>query len=164
MRRGLLILGAGLLAAVLAYGGFYFAGTTGSRTLLHSSQPELAWLKQEFKLSDAEFARITQLHEAYLPQCNERCRRINALNARLEQALVQASGVTTEVEKLLKERAAERADCQAAMLKHFFEVSRAMPPEQGKLYLAWVEDQTCIREQTMNHGPAATGGEMMMTR
>jgi hypothetical protein len=43
-----------------------------------------------------------------------------------------------------------RADCQAEMLKHFFEVSRAMPADQGKRYLAWVQAQTCLHEQTMN--------------
>lgn len=45
-----------------------------------------------------------------------------------------------------------RSECQAEMLKHFFEVSRAMPPEQGKRYLAWVQEQTCLRQQTMTHG------------
>jgi hypothetical protein len=39
------------------------------------------------------------------------------------------------------------------MLKHFFEVSRTMPPEQGKRYLAWVRENTCLRgEQAMDHG------------
>jgi len=47
-----------------------------------------------------------------------------------------------------------RADCQAEMLKHFFEVSRTMPAEQGKRYLAWVQAQTCLHEQTMNHSQA----------
>ena len=40
------------------------------------------------------------------------------------------------------------------MLKHFFEVSRTMPPEQGRRYLTWVQEQTCLREQTMNHDEA----------
>jgi hypothetical protein len=37
------------------------------------------------------------------------------------------------------------------MLKHFFEVSRTMPAEQGRRYLAWVQAQTCLHEQTLNH-------------
>jgi hypothetical protein len=28
------------------------------------------------------------------------------------------------------------------MLQHFYDVSRTMPPEQGKRYLAWVQQQT----------------------
>jgi hypothetical protein len=38
------------------------------------------------------------------------------------------------------------------MVKHFFEVSRSMPSEQGKRYLEWVRVNTCLREQEMNHG------------
>ena len=157
MRRGLQILGLGLIVAGLAYAGFYFAGTARSRELLHSPQPELAWLKQEYHLSDAEFARISQLHNAYLPKCAAHCRRIDELNQKLESALAGTSGMTPEIKAILAERAQERADCQTEMLEHFFEVSRTMPAEQGRRYLAWVQDQTCLQEPTMvNHaGPMA---------
>lgn len=151
MRRGFLILGLGVTAAVAAYFCVYLAGTTGPRTWLQNRQPELVWLKQEFKLSDAEFARVSQLHEAYLPQCRERCRLIRQMNEQLSRLLATSSGVTPAVETALAERATMRGECQAAMLKHFFEVSRTMPPEQGRRYLAWVQEQTCLREQMMNH-------------
>lgn len=156
MRRGFLILGLGLIAALIAYSGFYLAGTAGLREWRESRQPELAWLKQEFKLSDAEFVRLSQLHEAYLPQCRERCRVIRQMNDKLGQLLATTSDVTPAVESALADRAKMRSECQAEMLKHFFEVSRAMPPEQGRRYLAWVQEQTCLREQTMNHGEATT--------
>ena len=42
-----------------AFSGFYYLGTARCRTIMHEPQPELAWLKQEFQLSDAEFVRIT---------------------------------------------------------------------------------------------------------
>ncbi|PYK99224.1 MAG: hypothetical protein DME19_09415 [Verrucomicrobia bacterium] len=155
MRRGLLILGLGLVGAAIAYCCFYLAGTAAPREWLHSGQPELAWLKHEFKLSDAEFSRITKLHEAYLPQCKARCRRIADLNNKLTNAVGSAAQVTPEIGRLLDERARMRAECQAEMLKHFFEVSRTMPPEQGKRYLVWVQEQTFLREQMMNHD--ATG-------
>jgi hypothetical protein len=118
-----------------------------------SQQPERAWLKHEFNLSDAESTRISQLHAGYLPQCMERCRRVDQLNGALSDALATATQLTPEVEKLLGERAQMRASCQAGMLKHFFEVSRTMPPGQGKRYLAWVWENTCLREQAMDHGP-----------
>lgn len=152
MRRGFLILGSGVIVAVIAYYCFYLAGTSGPRTWLQSRQPELVWLKQEFKLSDAEFARLSQLHEAYLPLCKERCRLIRQMNDNLGQLLATTSDVTPAVESALAERAKMRSECQTVMLKHFFEVSRTMPPEQGKRYLAWVQEQTCLREQTMTHG------------
>jgi hypothetical protein len=88
----------------------------------------------------------------YLPQCKERCQRIDELNDTLSNRLASATQVTPEIEKLLSERAQMRATCQTEMLKHFFEVSRTMPPEQGKRYLAWVRENTCLREQAMDHG------------
>ena len=70
------------------------------------------------------------------------------------KAIGATTQMTPEIEKLLADRAGMRANCQADMLKHFFEVSRAMPPEQGKRYLAWVQTQTCLHEQAMNHAQA----------
>ncbi|MCI0541552.1 MAG: periplasmic heavy metal sensor [Verrucomicrobiales bacterium] len=153
MRRGLLILGLSLAGGIIAYCCVYFAGTTTAREWRRSAQPELAWLKHEFSLNDAEFSRIAQLHQAYLPQCKERCRQIEELNGKLTNAISSAAQMTAEIEKLLDERGKMRAQCQAEMLKHFLEVSRTMPSAQGKRYLAWVQTQTCLNEQAMNHGP-----------
>lgn len=152
MRRGFVILGLGLAAAVVAYCGLYRLGTTGPRTWLQSRQPELVWLKQEFKLSDAEFTRVRQLHESYLPKCRERCLRIQALNQELSELLAKSAAVTPVVESVLGDRAKMRAECEAEMLRHFFAVSRSMPPEQGRRYLAWVQEQTCLRDQMMDNG------------
>ena len=152
MKRGLLILALGVVGAVAAYCCVYLMGTAKPRAMMQSAQPELAWLKHEFNLGDAEFKRISKLHAGYLPQCIERCRQIDELNEKLSDVLTSAMEVTPEIEKLLKERAQMRATCQAEMLKHFFEVSRTMPPEQGKRYLAWARDNTCLREQAMDHG------------
>ena len=152
MRRGLLILMAGGATAAIAYFSFYLAGTATPRALMRSAQPELAWLQHEFNLSDADFARVSQLHKGYLPQCMQRCQRITELNTSLAGKLHAASQVTPEIEQILTERAQMRATCQAEMLKHFFAVSRTMPPEQGKRYLAWVQERTCLHEQAMDHG------------
>ena len=117
--------------------------------MLRAPEPELAWLKREFKLSDSEYARITKLHEAYLPACRQRCLRLAEQDRQLQQLLAQASTVTPEIQNLLLERAKTRADCEAEMLKHFLEVSRTMPAEQGQRYLAWVESQSCLHGQAM---------------
>ncbi len=152
MKRGLLILALGVVGAVVAFCCVYLMGTAKPRAMMQSPQPELAWLKHEFNLGDAEFKRISELHAGYLPQCMERCRRIDELNDKLSNSLASATQVTSELENLLSERAQMRATCQSEMLKHFFEVSRTMPPEQGKRYLAWARDNTCLREQAMDHG------------
>ena len=67
------------------------------------------------------------------------------------KAIEATTQMTPAIEKLLADRARMRADCQTDMLKHFFEVSRTMPPEQGKRYLACVHKQTCLHELGMNH-------------
>lgn len=149
MKRGGIIFLLGLLVATCAFAGFYYLGTASSRGLMHEPEPELAWLKKEFKLSDSEYARITRLHEAYLPACRQRCERIAQQDKQLQQLLSTASTVTPEIRSLLAERATTRADCEAEMLNHFLEVSRTMPAEQGRRYLAWVESQSCLHGQAM---------------
>ncbi len=149
MKKGIVILVLGLLLATAAFFGFYYLGMAGCRDMLREPQPELAWLKKEFKLSDAEFARISQLHAAYLPQCAVRCRLIEEQNQKLSALLAQATNMTPEIRTVLAARAKLRADCEAEMMQHFLEVSRTMPPQQGRRYLAWVQQQTFLHGQGM---------------
>ena len=142
MKRPVLILLAGLAVAAAAYCGVYFSGTASCCRTVKGDAPELAWLKQEFHLGDAEFKRITELHQAYLSGCAERCRRIDQKNEEVARLLAATNNITPEIEKALTESALLRADCQKKMLQHFYDVSRTMPPEQGKRYLAWVQQQT----------------------
>ena len=164
MKKGGFILSLGLMMGTAAFCGFYYLGTASCRHMMREPQPELAWLKEEFKLSDAESARITQLHEAYLPKCRERCRRIEEQNVKLQQLLAQSTNVTTEVQAVLAERARMRADCETEMLQHFLEVSRTMPQEQGRRYLAWVQAQSSLRgpgmEQRHRTDTENMGGHM----
>lgn len=142
MKRASLILLFGLVLAGGAYFGSYRAGTACCAHMMQERRPELAWLKEEFHLSDAEFERISKLHESYLAGCAERCQKIDMKNHHVRQLLAATNTVTPEIEKLLAEAASLRAECQKQMLQQFFDVSRTMPPEQGKRYLAWVQEQT----------------------
>jgi hypothetical protein len=154
VKRSILILIGGLVLGVLAYAGIYRAETADSCCLVESKAPELAWLKQEFRLSDAEFTRISQLHEKYLAGCAERCLRIDEKNAHLAQLLTATNNVTPEIQTAIAESAQLRAQCQGMMLQHFYEVSRTMPAEQGKRYLAWVQSKTLLlhdAHQSMHH-------------
>lgn len=159
MKRSAVILLLGLLLATSGFLSFYYLGTASCRGMLREPQPELAWLKKEFKLTDAEFARISELHAAYLPQCALRCQLIEEKNQKLKQLFSGSTNVTPEIQSLLAERAKMRADCEAEMMKHFMEVSRTMPPEQGRRYLEWVEQQTVLRGQAMEerHRSAPAG-------
>ena len=153
MRRSLFILMTGFLLAVAAYAGLYFVVTARYHSMETSPEPELAWLKREYHLSDKDFDRICQMHDAYMSGCAERCRLIDEKNSELRKFLAETNAVTPQVEQTLAEAASLRAECQKKMLNHFFEVSRMMPPEQGRRYLAWVQDKTILADshQQMHH-------------
>ncbi len=157
MRKGIIILIFGLVTAAAAYGCIYFVCTASARNLQSSDRPELQWLKDEFKLSDAEFKRVTDLHEAYLPKCREMCARIDAQNAVVQKMLENADHMTPEIGDALSQAAMLRAQCQRQMLGHFFEVSRSMSPEQGRRYLSWVNEKAFNMDRGMT---AKSGPEM----
>ena len=144
MKRSWFILLAGLLVAAAAYGTIYFVCCAPNRYVEvdKTKTPELAWLQKEFQIPDAEFARIAALHETYSAACMERCRRIDAKNTELQSLLAATNAVTPQIETALREAATIRTECQQAMLQHFFEVSRTMPPAQGRRYLDWVIGRT----------------------
>ena len=144
MKKSIAILCAGLLVSVVAFCGFYYMGTASQRVVVSGETPELAWLKQEFNLDDTEFARITKLHDAYQPHCMEMCRRIDEQGKKLKKLLSATNTMTPEIEAAFAESATLRADCQREMLQHFFEVSRTMPPAQGRRYLDWISERTFV--------------------
>jgi hypothetical protein len=136
MRRSLLILFAGVVAsAVLCFGVYRLTGHWCAEHLVRSTD-DLDWLRMEFRLGDAEIARIRELHDGYLPQCQDFCDRIAAKKGEVAEALGTGTNITAAVEQKLTEVATLRVQCQVAMLRHFVEVSRMMPPEQGRRYLA----------------------------
>jgi hypothetical protein len=122
------------------------------------SADDLSWLKREFHLTGSEMQRVRQLHEGYMPTCREMCAKIAARQSELNEAL--AKGQAPD-EKLL-ELATLRAQCQAQMLRHFQEVSQAMPAEQGKRYLSEMQRLTLgfhqDIERSMGDMPASGHG------
>ena len=139
----------GLALAFIAYLCFYIAATQQSRTMMQCSAPELAWLQQEFKPTDAEFNRLSALHEVYRPQCRENCRRIAQNQAEIKSLLDQTNTLTPQIEQKLADAAQIRLDCQKMMLTHFLAVSKTLPPEQRRRYLNWVETRTLLSGPAM---------------
>lgn len=122
---------------------------------MSNSTDDLTWLRDEFHLSGAEMARIQELHEGYLPKCAEMCAKIAAKKEEIAAALGDGTNVTADVQQKLIDLGELRARCQAQMLEHFVEVSRAMPHDEGRRYLAEMERLTLGAhedvEQTMSH-------------
>jgi len=154
LKKSWLILFGGLLAGIIAYTCIYLHATSAQRSMEQSTRPELAWLKHEYHLSDTQFAQVVQLHDAYKPKCAEMCRRIDEQNARVQKLLAATNTVTPEIKQALAQAAQLRAECESAMMQHFYEVSQAMPSDQGKRYLAWVQSETLLPGQMIPTKPA----------
>ncbi len=153
VKRGVLILAFGLLAAAVAYCCVYRASTSSARSLQQSDKPELAWLKEEFKLSDGNFKRVSELHAAYLPQCRDMCQEIDAHNVKLQTLLSGATNMTPEITAALTESSRLRSECQSMMVRHFFQVSQTMPNEQGRRYVSWVKAKVFLPHYGMSEQP-----------
>jgi len=141
-RRSLIVILLALAASVTLLAGSYLIAQRWCVRQVTSSADDLDWLRQEFRLSDAEIARVRELHDGYMPKCLEMCRQIAVKKSELETTLAGTTNLTTAAEQKLTELGALRAECQAQMLRHFAEVSQAMPPEQGRRYLAEMQRLT----------------------
>lgn len=158
MNRSLVI-----VLGALALGAAIFAGSYSASKqvcVLATSADDLSWLRTEFHLSDADMARIRQLHEGYLPQCATMCARIAAKKAEVQAALANGTNVTADAQKELVELGELRAQCQAQMLRHFIAVSQAMPPEQGRRYLAEMQRLTLGLHEEIEQSMSKSMGDM----
>jgi len=144
-----------VLLAVAGYACLYLYGTAAHRSIEQSARPELTWLQQEYHLSDAQLARVLELHNAYAPACAEMCRRIDNKNAQLEKLLATTNVITPEIKQALAEAGEIRAECESAMLNHFYKVAQTMPPEQGRRYLEWAQKQV-LKPSKMMSGDTST--------
>ena len=154
MNRSLVILLGALALGTAIFAGSYFTAQRATVMCCVKPADELSWLRDEFQLSDPDMARIRELHEAYLPQCAEMCAKIAAKKNELDSVLGNGTNLTAAAQAKLGDIAELRAQCQAQMLQHFITVSQAMPPEQGRRYLAEMKRLTlgtnALMEQSMS--------------
>ena len=131
------ILLAALLAGVLAFFAARSWPTTSSgKGILLDDMNELAWLKEELSLTDAQFAGISELHHAYRPRCVEMCRRIDEAEWRLAALASGSRTMTPELAAAIQDSARVRAECQQAMIEHLQQTAALLDPAQAEKYLA----------------------------
>jgi hypothetical protein len=140
MNRPLVILLGALVLCAAIFVGSYIVGQRACNMM--SGTDDLSWLRNEFHLNDADMARVRQLHEGYMPQCVEMCAKLAAKKAEVTTAFTNGTNVSFEAQRKLTELGELRAQCQGQMLQHFINVSHAMPPEEGRRYLAEMERMT----------------------
>ena len=147
MKRLIVILA---LAVLLGLGAYFASYAVARRTFCRmpdASDPS-SWLRQEFHLSDAEYAQVKKLEADYHPHCVEMCDRIMQSRAVLKKLILANETMTPEIEAALQKDGAIQEEWRADMLRHFYEVSRAMPPAEGKRYLQFMQAQVIQSEMT----------------
>jgi len=158
MRQPLIILLAASMLGAGVFAGSYLTSRHLCSAPMQKSADDLAWFRDEFHLSDAEMTRVRELHDGYLPECAQMCAQIAAKKREISAALGGGTNVTAEVQQKLTELGELRARCQGRMLDHFIAVSRAMPPAQGKRYLAEMQKVTLGLHEDIEQSMPETGG------
>jgi hypothetical protein len=140
MNRSLAIVLGALALGVALFSGSYLVGQRLCQFCVTQPPGSLDWMQKEFHLNAAEMVRIQKLHADYLSQCNLMCGMVAAKKQEVTAALNGATNVSPVAEQKLAELAACRAQCQSRMLRYFVEVSRTMPPAEGRRYLAEMQN------------------------
>lgn len=124
------------LAVATGFVTYRLTSKPATNAALEEHDP-LQWLRAEFDLDDAQFARIKALHESYAVVCAEHCLEIQkAERARRQLA---ESGADPAALAAAERRVEElRKFCESAIAAHVRECASHMSPESGSRYLALV--------------------------
>jgi len=93
------------------------------------------WLRQDFHLTDQQFAAIQGVHQVYAGSCVEHCRLIQEAT-KLRDAL--AAKTSSPAARVAAELAVKelRSVCEHALTGHVQKVATLMAAEDGRRYLA----------------------------
>jgi Spy/CpxP family protein refolding chaperone len=108
------------------------------------------WMRQEFHLTDTQYAQVKKLEADYHPHCVDLCDQIEQSHLTLKNLILANGTLTPEIEAALKKDGAVQQQCREDMLRHFYEVSQAMPAEEGKRYLEIMQAQVVEPGKTAN--------------
>jgi hypothetical protein len=136
MKRGVLILLLALFAGFVSFCAMRWHQSAGHHSgIVLDVMPELEWLRNELKLSDEQFSKVSALHVAYRPKCTEMCRRIAEAHEEIETIAKSIGEVSPEFREALKRHADIHVECQEQMLKHLYETAATLNKEQATRYL-----------------------------
>jgi Spy/CpxP family protein refolding chaperone len=124
------------LAGVAAFSVVHLQKKAAQRKgMLLDNMPELAWVRSALKLTDRQFAEISELHAAYRPKCEEMCRRIAEAHEKLHRLAEKEHVATDELNAAIREHANIHAECQETMLRHLYQTAGTLEPQQAEKYL-----------------------------
>jgi hypothetical protein len=142
-----------LALAVLLGSGAYFVSYEVARCTfcrMPDANDSSSWLRQEFHLSDAQYAQVKKLEAGYHPHCIVMCDQIKQSRLELKNLILANGAMTPEVETALQKDGEVQREWRADMLRHFYEVSQAMPPAEGTRYLKIMQAQVLEPEKMSN--------------
>lgn len=151
MKRGLVLLALAVIAGVAAFCLTRSHQMAEHRALRLDSMPELTWVRTDLKLTDEQFAKVSELHRAYRPKCEDMCARISEADEKVMTEARQSEAMTSDLESAIRERAQTHAQCQQAMLKHIYETAAVLDKEQAARYLK------TMLPFALNFSPAESG-------
>lgn len=139
-----------VLAVLLGWAAYALSFHVASSTFCRApdTKDPSSWIRQEYHLNDAQYARVKQLEDDYAPQCAGLCRQIQQSHDSLKKLILANTTVTPEVEAGLQKDNAVQQECREAMLRHFYIISQAMPPDQAKRYLEMMQAMVVEQDQT----------------
>lgn len=140
MKRGLLIIILALLAAIV---GFVITQRSCCDVVItHTAPhdggtrlPELEWLRHEFKLTDTQFSKVSELHLAYRPICEDLCAKVMESQEKVKGLVNDGTQVSPELTAALQEQAALHVECQMALLTHLYQTAACLSTKQAHSYL-----------------------------
>jgi hypothetical protein len=147
MKRAALMLFVGLLVGVGAHSIYFqFHRPAG----LDSLEGQLTWMKEELKLSDAQFARIKELHEASSPRLRALAADVARMQA--EFAAFENTRRTSdrvdfiEFAQFVETRRNINRECQESTRQLVLASAGVMTPEQRTHYLGLVATAEPFRD------------------
>jgi hypothetical protein len=154
MKTGLLILIGALMLSSSGYistrwlsGGQRAAECAACNIATLGTADALGWMRQDFALTDEEFAKVCALHDAYRPHCDVMCERMRTATARVSASLNDQPRMNAETEAALREYDEARAECQRDALNHVLDTASVMKPAAGRAFVQKVLPHLLISRQ-----------------
>jgi hypothetical protein len=151
MKRFLLTLVLGLTAGIASHLAYYHYNEPAPTDTLEG---QLAWMKTELKLSDRQFARITQLHQASHPRLQAMAAQVAQMQAEFgefEQTRRTADRVDfIEFARFVESRRNLNRECLDSTRQLVLASAEVMTPEQRQQYIRLVATSEPLVESLLN--------------
>lgn len=126
-----------VIALAAGAAGVTYLCMRGDRPSMSGGEDTMLWLRDEFKLSPEQFARIKQVHDAYQSVCEDHCALIMEQRVRLRR--LQTEGASAADLAAARAEAARLDEtCRASLEAHIRQVAGLIGGEQGERYLATI--------------------------